>query len=289
TKGEGRDAFASVEMKLCGEIVSRTHDMISHIVLKGEEYGGQWEVMINQLLRYGETRQRFGEQIQEVYQQFHISLGFSFLLCVVSGVMVPRGMLENMMLVPMYVVSLTLVVVGFFMSVIWMYRKILSSRHRQRCNLDSSMSRKKDFAEWIDDVLMRLPKMSTYQALQTSKRVADWMEPFVDKFVDDIYNEPTSICPYLNFAKKIQVEESEKILCLLYAIQREDKERFASQLRELEACQMTMKEQIEENRRQKEIMYFSRGRQIPLFLAGFKIVLDLVGYVYLMLQQPALG
>ena len=85
------------------------------------------------------------------------------------------------------------------------------------------------------------------------------------------------------------MEESEKILCLLYAIQREDKERFASQLRELEACQMTMKEQIEENRRQKEIMYFSRGRQIPLFLAGFKIVLDLVGYVYLMLQQPALG
>ena len=182
-----------------------------------------------------------------------------------------------------YQVSTTVVLVSLPLFVLFVYNNCakswLDSSHRFGDTVEE------EFPYWLWSVSLYLQQDSVYHALQQSCHgLRGELAEEVRRLLENIYEQPNSLIPYVQFFRNRDLPELHSGMKLLYSFSSNGNPDIQKQVYFLVEQNQRMIEQRELNRQQIALSAFQLVKQIPMLIAGGKIVLDAFIFVLQMAQ-----
>lgn len=140
-----------------------------------------------------------------------------------------------------------------------------------------------EFPYWLSAVTIYLKQNSLYQALQYSLRETEGrFREEVECLIKAIYKKPTSLEPYLDFFADQKSPELRTGMMMLYAVSASEHSDTTKQIDSLVAQNSAVMDRCEKEYFRARIGVFCLLRQIPMILAGGKIMIDMVMFFRLL-------
>ena len=122
-----------------------------------------------------------------------------------------------------------------------------------------------EYPSWMRDVTLNLQNLTVINAIEASKNTSsDIMCYYIDQFIYEIYESPTSILPFNRFLKDFNIEGVKSSMKVLYSLQTLDKDEMQKQTHYLIIRNQEMLEKSENLKNEEAIgnlklMGFSHG------------------------------
>lgn len=136
---------------------------------------------------------------------------------------------------------------------------------------------KAEFPYWLLLITLYLQSESCYQALRYSMAETDGIyRKELEKLVEEIYDAPRSLEPYLNFFSVLSIPELQSGMKMLYSIQSNGYEDSRKQLDYLVAQNNRLMDKYESYVFSNKMAGMAMLKQLPMVISCVKLLIDLV-------------
>lgn len=262
---------------------SRRINLLHHFLCHTDKMGGEvaeaLDILMTDLQMWKRRNALFLEEKKTIIKEYLVSLSLGLFLCLFSHTLIPVSELAIVEKKTVYQVS-TCVVFVILASVSLVFF-LLMARGLSEKKAEEKNSIALEFSYWILAVTIYLQNNSIYRALiLTKQEVTGVFLEEVDKLLAKIYDNPASLEPYLAFCSKENIPEIQTGMKLLYAVNQngyQDTKKQVNMLVEQNQLLMDYKERmIGESR----IALYRLFKQAPMVVAGGKIILDVLLFLY---------
>lgn len=269
---------------------SRRMKMIHHFLGRAEHSGSDVAETLDLLLTDLEMWKRrfvlYHKKKQFLGRECVMAAVLALLLCGLSRILIPADIQADFVKSTVYQLS-TIVVCGLvIVSTLWVrYRAgcILPEQSAER-NLAKSVER--EFPYWLLTVTLYLKQDSLYQALLHSmQETKGRFRTEVKCLLEAIYQNPTSIKPYLDFFSDLDLPELHTGMKMLYAVNSNGYLDTKRQIRFLVEQNNAVMDQCEKEYFRTKLAGLRLLRQIPMVLAGAKVMIDMVLFLMLLADR----
>lgn len=289
--GEG-DAERTILSNAFAEITklydSRRLKIMCHFLGRIEQIGGDVMDAIDILLVDFQMWKRrtlwYQKKIVFLEKEIFLASVLALLLCWGTHILLPNDILQKFENLAIYQLSTTVVITGMVVLGVFISRGFCKSW------LDSSKnggdSIEQEFPYWLLSVSLYLQHDSVYHAVQQScHEVKGRFRKEVTQLLKEIYEKPNSLEPYVNFFREEDFPELRTGMKILYSVNNNEYQDTQKQVYFLVEQSHRLLDQSEMNRYQTNLSVFQLVKQVPMVLAGAKIVLDAIVFVLLIARD----
>ena len=209
-------------------------------------------------------------------------------LCFMTRILLPYDLISDYENTAIYQGSTVVVYTGVLALLFCVFRFFLFTCPDSR--MGSVESIEEQFFYWLLSVSQHFRQGSMYHAIQQSAQ--EWEGDFqkeIQKLLEGIYEMPDSPVPYENFFVDRDLPELHMGMKLLYSLSRSDDPDAGKRMVSFVKRNLWRLAQMETDRYQSSLSRVRFIRQIPMVLAGSKIVLDAFALVWVMAQNGGLS
>lgn len=267
---------------------SRRLKIMSHFLGRIEQIGGDVMDAIDILLAdFQMWKQRtlfYQKKIVFLEREFFLASVLALLLCCVTHILLPNDVLQKFENLAIYQLSTTVVITGIVVL------GVFNSHNFCKSWLDSSKkggdSIEQEFPYWLLSVSLYLQQDSVYHAIQQScHELKGRFRKEVTQLLKEIYEMPNSLEPYVNFFREEDLPELRTGMKILYSVNNNEYQDTKKQVYFLVEQSYRLMDQSETNRYQASLSVFQLVKQVPMVMAGAKIVLDAIVFVLLIARD----
>ncbi len=260
---------------------SRRLDFLHHFVCRteqrGEDAAEALDILFMDLEMWKRRMLLYHKRKRMVWRECILSFILAVILCVVSHFLIPGDLRAGIEKSICYQSS-TAVVLCALLGCMIVFHYWLGQRDRGK-NRNKHLTKEveSEFPYWFLSVTLYLQQDSLFYALEQSGReTTGKFRKEVKQLMDDIYVAPDSMEPYLNFFRELELPELKTGMKMLYAIASNGYSDTQRQMRFLVEQNFLVMDRHEKDSFQAKLAGFGVFRQIPMILAGVKIVVDLL-------------
>ena len=265
----------------------RRMKLMHHFICRVERMGGDVAEALDILLSDLEMWKRrfilYHKKKQYIGRECMMAAILAIILCGLSRLLIPVEFRESLYKHTVYRCS-TIVVFTLLIGSATVIRYVTG---RVQTQLSGEKKRKKqverEFSYWLLSVTLYLQQNRLYYALlQSAEETEGMFRREVYHLVEAIYQNPTSLQPYLDFFSDLDLPELRTGMKLLYAVNTNGYQDTKRQVHFLVEQNNAVLDRCEKEYYRMKIAGLRLLRQIPMMLAGGKIMLDMVVFLMIM-------
>ena len=285
--GQGKTILSGAFCEIESIYNSRRLEMMHRYIAQIEKTGGEVitaiDMMLGDLQSWKQRTAVYQKKKSFLRKEFFLAAVFALLMCCATHMILPCNIVHRVENMTVYQVSTTVVLVSLPLFVLFVYNNCakswLDSSHRFGDTLEE------EFPYWLWSVSLYLQQDSVYHALQQSCHgLRGELAEEVRRLLENIYEQPNSLIPYVQFFRNRDLPELHSGMKLLYSFSSNGNPDIQKQVYFLVEQNQRMIEQRELNRQQIALSAFQLVKQVPMLIAGGKIVLDAFIFVLQMAQ-----
>lgn len=289
---------------------SRRLQLLHEFLCKAEKMGGDREgsldILLCDLQMWKHRIHLYQKKKQFIRRENLLAVGMAFMLCCLSMALIPWNLRDILIKTAIFHISTTVVIVLFMLTeVLLLYhltgtwldvRERSSEKNGQREKKNYRLVKahkggvsgylakrvcqkevEREFSYWLLSITLYLQEESVYQAVSMSQRQTEGI--FAEETAvlrEEIYENPVSLQPFINFFGELEMPEIQTGMKLLYSFGNNDYQDTSRQIRFLVEQNNVVMDQCEKKRLEEQIAGMGLLRQIPMILACVKIISDMV-------------
>lgn len=134
-----------------------------------------------------------------------------------------------------------------------------------------------EFPIWLRDVALNLNNMTVLNAIENSKEnVTPIFEFYIDRFLVDCYNDPTSIRPYNDFLQEYSLPDVKSSMKILYTLNSLDPEQLDEQVNSLIIRNQEMLAKAESMKNEDSVSGVTKFGFAPVGLFMLQMLISMV-------------
>lgn len=276
--------------EISGNYNSRRMRLIHHFLERVEHMGCDATEALDLLLTDLEMWKRrfvlYHKKKQFLGRECMVAAVLALLLCGLSRLLIPLDIQDSFVKSTVYQASTIVVYCLIVGSAMWI------RYHAGRVVADSSVEQdtakqiEREFPYWLLAVTLYLKQDSLYQALLHSMQETEGrFRNEVKCLVEAIYQNPTSLQPYLDFFSDLELPELRTGMKMLYAVNSNGYSDTERQIDFLIEQNNAVMDRCEKEYLRAKIAGLRLLRQIPMILAGGKVLIDMVLFLVLLADK----
>lgn len=286
--GEGMENGPIIERAL--DEITRFYDsrrlgIIHHFISRVECMGGSvtesLDILLGDLQLWKRRTMLYQKKKQYIGRECMAASQFAILLCYISRFLIPFDLRTDIIHSTIYQVSTTVVLCAVLgtLTGIW-YGMSGSYMDRQQESIRRKKSEvEREFPYWLLSVMLYLQQDSLYHALLQSRRETRGVfRQEVDRLVEQIYEDPTSLKPYTDFFHDLDLPELHTGMKLLYSVNNNGYQDTNKQIQFLVEQNNVIMDRCEREYFRLKLSGLRLLRQIPMMFAAAKAVTDVVTF-----------
>ncbi len=265
---------------------SRRLNLLHHFVCRIEQKGGDAVETLDILLTDLEMWKRrivlYHKRKNMIGRECVLAFILALLLCILSHFLIAGNLRAEFEGSICYQISTSVVLCAMLgsMTVIRYWLGLSHSEQNGSKNLSKEVER--EFPYWLLSVTLYLQQDSLFHALEESGRETKGrFRKEVQQLREDIYAAPNSLEPYMNFFRELDLPELQTGMKMLYAVTSNGYPDTQRQIHFLVEQNFLVMDRYEQNFFQTRLAGLGMLRQIPMMLAGAKIVVDMLTFFML--------
>lgn len=267
---------------------SRRMRMMHHYLCQIEQIGGDvitsMDIMLGDLQSWKQRTILYQKKKIFLQKEVFLASAFALFLCYVTHLILPYNIVQRFEGMAIYQISTTVVILAFWVLTLVVYNSSAKSW------LDSSKGMgntiEEEFPYWLLSVSLYLQQDSVYHAIQQSCHgLKGEFRKEVCRLLDNIYEMPNSLLPYVNFFRNQDLPELHTGMKILYSYTNNGYQDTQKQVHFFVEQNHRLIEQKESNHYQVALSGFQLVKQIPMLIAGGKIVLDAVVFAFMIAKN----
>ena len=263
------------------------HRFLCQIEKMGGEIAEALDILMTDLQMWKRRTILYKERKKVVYKEYVVSVVLAVLLCLFSHVLMPSDILAKVEKMTIYQLSTSVVIEVFVGLSLLLLFLMATSWLDFRWSEDKAIEI--EFSYWILAVTVYLQSNRVYCALsQSLEEVSGQFRARVEKLLEDIYEKPNSLKPYLQFYGEKNLPEIHTGMKLLYSVNQNGYQDTKKQVKLLVEQNQLLMEQCEKTMFENRVALFCLFKQMPMVIAGAKIVVDVISFLYVMARQVSL-
>lgn len=287
----GGDLLSSAFSEISALYNSRRMSLLHRFLCQVEKMGGDvaeaLDILMTDLQLWKRRVVIYQEQKKAVGKTCMVSVVLAIVLCLFSHVLIPSDISGKIQKMTIYQLSTVVVLVVFVIYLLFVWRYLSGSWLDRVSGRDTGVE--KEFSHWILAVTVYLQQDQVYQALHRSLPEASGeLKKKVRELLEAIYNNPNSLEPYLRFCQEKNLPDVQTGMKLLYAVNGNGYQHTKRQVALLVEQNQLLTDQCEKNDFENRLALFGVCKQVPMVVAGAKIVTDVLTFFYIMLQHMSI-
>lgn len=289
--GEGTERSSITERAL-GEIsrlydsrrVSLIHHFISRVECMGGNVAESLDILLGDLQMWKRRTMLYHKKKQYIGRECMVASLLAVLLCYISQLLIPGEFRADFVNSTIYQISTTVVLCAVIgaLTGIWYGMGGSYIDRQQESVLRKESEVEREFPYWLLSVMLYLQQDSLYHALLQSRRETKGVfRQEVDRLVEQIYEDPTSLKPYMDFFGDLELPELHTGMKLLYSVNNNGYQDTNRQIQFLVEQNHVIMDRSEKEHFRIKLAGLRMLRQIPMMLAGAKAVMDVVVFFFL--------
>ena len=237
------------------------------------------DILLRELYMWKQRTLRYRKKKNIMAKEILLACILALFLCFMTRLLLPHDLINVYENTAIYQGSTVVVYTGILAVLFWAFRFSLFTCPDSRKG--SADSIEEQFFYWLLSVSQHFQQGSIYHAIQQSGQ--EWEDDFqkeIQKLLEGIYEMPDSPVPYDNFFCDIDLPELHTGMKLLYSLSRSDDQDAGKRMISFVKRNLWRLDQMETDRYQSSLSGVQFVRQMPMVLAGSKIVLDAFALVW---------
>lgn len=266
------------------------HDFLHHFDKWGSEMQNELDILLNDLEMWKNRVVLYQKKKQFIRKESILAGIFSLFLCYGVSLLMPFSLREEFWNGAWYQWSTTIMLLLLMVSEL-MIVKVLTGAwldSGQMKKIKGKMTEeyiKQEFPYWLLTVSLYLQHDSVFLAIKNSlSHVKGKFCDEVKRLLEQIYENPSSVQPYNDFLHQWEIPEVQTGMKILYSVNEGGFQSVKQQVRFLVEQNHLLMDKNDRNSRKNSIAIMRMLRQIPMLLAGAKIVLDMMAVVTIMMK-----
>lgn len=293
--GEGTEKGSITERALC-EIAtvykSRRINLVHHFISRVESMGGSvaesLDILLGDLQMWKRRTMLYHKKKQYIGRECMLASLFAILLCYLSQLLIPGELRADFVNSTIYQVSTTVVLCAVIGTLTGIWYGIAGSRidRQQESILRKQAEVEREFPYWLLSVMLYLQQDSLYHALlQSCRETKGVFRQEVDRLVEQVYENPTSLKPYMDFFGDLNLPELHTGMKLLYSVNNNGYQDTNRQIQFLVQQNNVIMDRCEREYFRIKLAGLRMLRQIPMMLAGTKAIIDIMTFFALAAEK----
>lgn len=299
-------AFSAIEERFDSRRMRIIHRFICNGEKTGAESGRSADILLEDLELWKNRTKIYESKKRFIKIECLIATILAMMLCYVSRLLTPEelgfdladGMIYQLSTVGVFLLFLWLIThlwkkltgswldeKGFTEEAQYEHQKKLYGMLRgEASTLSRHMAKKilsryvkEEFSYWLLLVTLYLQTESGYQALRYSAGAVEGVFRLeLEQLIEEIYDSPRSLEPYLNFFSPLAIPEVQSGMKILYSVNTNGYEDSKKQLDFLVAQNNRLMDKNESYHHSNKMAGMSMLKQLPMVLSCLKLLIDLV-------------
>lgn len=144
----------------------------------------------------------------------------------------------------------------------------------------------KEFPYWLLSVTLYLQTESIFQAIRQSvEQVKGVFRLEVTMLLEQMYENPSSLRPFTSFFQELNIPEVQSGMKILYSVNTNGYQETGKQIRFLVEQNNIVMDKCESNQFDSQIAGMGLWKQIPMAIAGIKVVIDMLVFLLLTMRS----
>lgn len=133
-----------------------------------------------------------------------------------------------------------------------------------------------EFPIWLRDVALNLQNLTVLNSVQNTKKTSsDTMNFYIDKFLDECYENPTSILPYNHFLDEYNIQGVKSSMKVLFTLQTLNKEQMVEQTNNLIIRNQELLEKSERMRNEDSVSGLTMLGFVPVAVLTIQMLISM--------------
>lgn len=289
------------------------HDFLCRAGETGGDMGESLDILLNDLQLWKRRKSLFQARKRLLKMESGLSVVLAACMCCFSRIIMPFDLENRLVSSVWYQVSSAGVLCLLLFTLLGIFHKLtgewLDAREKtesgeeqeKQYQILQSYSRgwkwqmakricrqevEQEFSYWLLSVILYLQRENVYQALRYSLRQLQGVfREEVQKLLQGIYNEPSSLLPYMEFFKKLEMEEIQSGMKVLYSAGNSEYQDTRRQVHFLVEQNSLIMDRYEQSHQDAKTAGMGFLRQIPLLLAAGKVIVDMGVLLVMTMEQ----
>ncbi len=304
---------------------SRRMKMIHSFICQAEATGGEREdaldILLEEIQLWRQRTQLYQKKKSFIRIDTMIAVGLSALMCYISKLLTPSELGIRLPETMLYQIATSVVLGAFVGTIVLVWKKLTGSwldsdemvtekqeqsmdkqydilkghietKSRIKHNLALRICRReveKIYPYWLLSVTLQMQTESVYSAIEKScHSIAGIFKREVGVLLEEIYQEPSALQPYLNFFQELSIPEVQTGMKILYSVCQNGYEDSRRQLDFLISNNNQCMDRSQSHHYENQVAGLSMLKHMPMMIACVKLLADLVNLLALtmgMFQQ----
>jgi hypothetical protein len=292
------------------------HEFLCRTEQIGGDIGESFEILLRELQLWKRRKGLFQAQKRVLKMESMIAGVLALGMCCFSRIIMPFD-LENQLVTSAWYQISSIAVICFLMITLlftfrkltgdWLdireknsktekedekqYRILTSAAHGIKWQIAKKYCRQEveqEFPYWLLSVTLYLQQENLYQALSYSMgQIHGMFCKELKKLLRGIYENPSSLLPYMNFFKDLELEEVQTGMKILYSTGNSEYQDVRRQVHFLVEQNSLIMDKYEQNRQDAQTAGMGILKQIPLLFAAGKVIIDMVILLVMTMEHYA--
>lgn len=312
-----REGLRLIEKSYEGRRLVILHSVICSIEKNGGRRDEAMDILLEDLQMYRRRIALFEKKRKYIRTETVISIVMSAVMCYVSKLLTPKTLGISLADSVLYQMGTLITFVLFLVTFVFVQKRmtascvdckeerlskelqekyylIVKNEYLEKTSwLKQRMANKiikkeaeQEYPYWMLYLTILLQSESVYVAVKETLTLGSGSYYFeVERFLERLYEAPTSVSTFVEFYRELAIPELQTAMKVLYSIGTNGYEQNSRQLNFLISQNNLMADRVENNRDKERLSGLSLLKNVPMIIACFKLLLDLVNLLRMILQS----
>lgn len=266
---------------------SRRMLLLHEFLCSAEKIGGDiaeaLDILLGELQMWKRRTALYQKKKQFIRRESTLAVILAGVMCYISHLLIPYNFLPELTASLFYQVFTAVTLSGLLcIEVIILYKltgswlDIRKVYRRKNCRREAES----EFPYWLLSVTLYLQHDSVLHAVKHSlKQTQGVFREEVQRFLERMYEEPSSLLPYTEFFSRLRLPEIQTGMKILYSVNTNGYQETKKQIRFLVEQNNMVMDKCECNRFDNCLAGMGLLKQIPMLIACVKVVFDMTIFI----------
>ncbi len=263
-------------------------DFLCHTENAGGDVMCAVDILLNDLQMWKQRTVLYQKKKKYLEKELLVSSFLAVFLCCITQNILPHDCMANIEKITIYQVTTFVMLSGVLVLPVVIYcvfsQTWLDIRGKNKNSIEN------EFPYWLLLVSLYLQYNSVYHAIEQScDSLEKSFQREVEQLLQDLYAEPNSLNPYMNFCRKQANMELQTGMKILFSVTNNEYSDTKRQMQFLVQQNHRFIDEKEKKYDQAKLAVFQMFKQLPMFMAGAKIITDALLFVLLNVKNSWIG
>lgn len=278
-----KGALTCIDKRYSSRRMLLLHEFLCSVEKMGGDTAEALDILLSDLQMWKRRTAVYQKRKQFIRAESSLAILLAGAMCYISRLLIPYDFLPDLTTSLFYQISTAFVLSCLIcMEILILYKLTGSWLDVREAKAEKLCRREieKEFPYWLLSVTLYLQHDSVFHAVKRSEgQTQGVFRDEVHRFLERIYEEPSSLLPYTEFFCQLRLPEIQTGMKILYSVNANGYQETRKQVRFLVEQNNMVMDKCECNRFENRLAGLGLLKQVPMLIACIKVVADMVAFM----------